>query len=58
MNGNGSYGYGEMAIEEFTTAGDPPATTTSTSAVTAKPKIKAARPVTVESAREFLKSVR
>ena len=58
MNGNGSYGYGEMAIEEFTTAGDPPATTTSTSAVTAKPKIKVARPVTVESAREFLKSVR
>ena len=58
MNGNGIFGYGEMTIEEFTTAGDPPATTTSTSAVTAKPKIKAARPVTVESAREFLKSVR
>ena len=58
MNSNGSFGYGEMTIEEFTTAGDPPATTTSTSAVTAKPKIKVARPVTVESAREFLKSVR
>lgn len=57
MNGNGSLGYGEMTVTQFTTTG------TATSAVSpasvpAKRGQKVIRPVTLESAREFLNSVK
>lgn len=57
MNGNGSLGYGEMALEEFTTSG------TSSAAVSAagipdKNGQKVIRPLSAESVREFLNSIK
>lgn len=57
MNGNGSYGYGEMAKEEFTTTGTASEATSAAIAPVKEAK-KHIRPVTAESAMELIKSVK
>lgn len=57
MNGNGSLGYGEMALDEFTTSGTSSAAV-SAAGVPVRNGQKVIRPLSAESVREFLSSVR
>lgn len=57
MNGNGSLGYGDMALEEFTTSGTSSAALSS-AGIPCKNGQKVIRPLSAESVREFLSSVR
>lgn len=57
MNGNGSLGYGEMAIQEFTTSGTSPAEV-SASGIPCRKGQNVIRPLSAESVREFIGSVK
>ena len=58
MNGNGSLGYGEMTATEFSTTGTASSAAATTGLMSTASGKKVFRPVTLESARKFLDSVR